>query len=119
MTDDPRIDLLAQAAGDRCGGIDPVYYKLAAKEFLAFADALEEHYYAGDMPPPVETAQGPEPAYPIDVREERARTTSVIGRALAGALRIAATKAHEGDKPAAATAVSIAIELQSLLDELA
>ena len=115
MTDDPRIDILAQAAGERIGGVDAVYYRLAAKEFLAFADALEAHY-ASD---PKSDAAEPPPAYSRDVREERERTASAIYRGISRALRMADAKTRDGEKYGANTAASIAVELQSLLDELA
>ena len=110
MTNDPRIDVLAQAAGERIGNVDPGYYKMAAKEFLAFADALEGHYASDTAEPP--------PTYPIDVRAERERTASAIYRGISRALRMAETKTRDGDKISASTAASIAIELQLLLDEL-
>jgi hypothetical protein len=116
MTDDPRIEILAQAAGERIGGVDAGYYKLAAKEFLAFADALEGHYrttYAA------EPAGGPLPAYSHDVRDEHSRTADIIKRRIAQALQQADKRLQVKDDMRAGIAASIAIELQSLLDELA
>ena len=97
-TPDPRIDILAKAAGDRMGKIDSAYYHMAAKEFLAFADALQDHYSPPDK---------------VGVN-----AADLIRDKLGRSLRLARSKVREGEEAQAGAFLGIAMEMQDLLDKI-
>ena len=112
--EDPRIEFLARAAERKCGSGDIEYHRLAAKEFIAFDDAMVDYINstASDDAGP----QEPQPAYPREVREERDRIISIVRDRLGEALR-AARNNHSNIEVSGAF-LTVAGEMQVVLDAI-